>query len=114
MMKPNETAETLSMTPFGNAFGLRPLPSLPDAPVPRPYNPFNPFNPVDRGGASFRSSFGPSFGPSLGPSLGSRAQVPTGSYSTTRFVMKRSLAEVGESNITKEIDALNVRAGRAN
>ncbi|KAI1361487.1 hypothetical protein F5Y08DRAFT_347797 [Xylaria arbuscula] len=97
MMRSNETPETISPRPLGNAFGLQPIPSLLDSPVRQP---FNQFNPMSRG-------LVPSFGPSFRPSLGRGSQIPRASQSATRFVMKRSLAEVGENNITKEIDTLN-------
>ncbi|KAI0910810.1 hypothetical protein F4823DRAFT_637250 [Ustulina deusta] len=91
MMRSNETPETFSTSALGEAHGLQLLPSLPDS-LPR-----RPANPIDRSSFLNDSFLGPRPLPT----------APRGSQSTTRFVLKRSLAEVGEANIKKEIDVLD-------
>ncbi|RWA12632.1 hypothetical protein EKO27_g2455 [Xylaria grammica] len=104
-MKTNDTPQTRPTQAPSQAPGLQPLPSLPDS-----FQSLSISNPITR---LFRpsegdpaSSFGRgSFG--FAPQLPRPPRPPRRPESVTRFVLKRSLAEVGEKNITKEIDALD-------
>ncbi|KAJ8132644.1 hypothetical protein O1611_g980 [Lasiodiplodia mahajangana] len=96
-MKSNGTPESSSSSTASQAPGLRPLPSLPDMPSSRSLNP-----------TGLPPGL-PGLNPASQPSgrLGGLGSSRGGTGNTKRFVLKRSLAEVGEKNITKEIDALD-------
>ncbi|GAW14528.1 hypothetical protein ANO14919_039310 [Xylariales sp. No.14919] len=104
-MKTNDTPQTRPTQAPSQAPGLQPLPSLSDS-----FQSLSISNPITR---LFRPSEGDpasSFGRGpfgFAPQLPRPPRPPRRPESVTRFVLKRSLAEVGEKNITKEIDALD-------
>ncbi|KAI0109205.1 hypothetical protein GGR51DRAFT_570042 [Nemania sp. FL0031] len=97
VMKSDGTPESASPSTASQAPGLQPLPSLLDMPSSRSFNPM-----------SWASGPPGLYPVSQLPGSFSGLSLSTGStQSTKRFVLKRSLAEVGEKNITKEIDTLD-------
>ncbi|KAI0470368.1 hypothetical protein F4859DRAFT_515893 [Xylaria cf. heliscus] len=105
---PDETSETSSSATLSQAPGLQPLPPVPETspPISSDRNIDPSLEPAEDLilQASRLSLSGPR---RRRRSSTSGASPPKKRMKITRFVMKRSLAEVGEKSITTEIDALD-------